>query len=93
MRYLLVTFYRKPNGQIDEQVTFAKRLKPADMTNSNIIMDFGLKKIEKCVVERVRLDKTFDELADYYEKIYPALISQLKTEAPVALKAKEDARK
>ena len=93
MRYLLVTFYRKPNGQIDEQVTYSKRLKPADMSNSNIILDFGMKKVEKCVVERQRLDKTFDELVEYYEKIYPALVAQLKTEAPITMKSKEETGK
>lgn len=89
MRYLLITFYRKANGQIDERVAFSKRLKPADWSNSNVILDFGLRKIEKCVIERQKLEKTFDELADYYRKVYPALITQLETEAPITLKEKE----
>jgi hypothetical protein len=51
MRYLLITFLRKPNGQIDEQVTVGKRIRPADLQTCNLILDFGKKKIEKCVIE------------------------------------------
>jgi hypothetical protein len=31
MRYLLITFVRKPGGQIDELVAVGKRIKPADL--------------------------------------------------------------
>lgn len=89
MRYLMITFYRKPGGQIDEQVTVSKRIKPADIPTCNIILDYGLKKIEKCVVEGKKLDRTFDQLNDYYKKIYPYMIEQLEKEAPISVKAKE----
>ena len=49
MRYFLVTFYRKAGGQIDEQVSVTKRVRNSDLTSSNIIMDFGKRKIDKCV--------------------------------------------
>lgn len=89
MRYFLVTFYRKPGGQIDEQVTVSKRVRNSDLTNCNIIMDYGLRKIEKCVVEGRRIEKTFDELSDYYKKIYSALIQQLEKEGPISVKSKD----
>lgn len=85
MRYLLISFYRKPGGQIDEHVAMTKRVKTSDIQNSNIIMDFALQKIEKCVVEGKIHDTTFEQLRDYYSKIYPQLINRLEKEAPLSL--------
>ena len=89
MRYLLITFYRKPGGQIDEQARFVKRVRNSDISMSNIIMDYGTRKIEKCVVEGNKLDKSFDELNDYYKKIYPQMVTQLEKEGPELAKRKE----
>lgn len=90
MRYFLVTFFRKPGGQIDEMVKVAKRARPSDYSTCNIIMDYGLRKIEKCVVEGKKLEKAFDELSEYYRKVYPSLIYQLEKEAPITMKEKEN---
>jgi len=89
MRYLLVTFYRKPGGQIDEQARFVKRVRTSDSSSSNIILDYGLRKVDKCVVEGRRLDKSFDDLNDYYKKIYPAMVQQLEKEAPNSVRLSE----
>ncbi len=89
MRYLCITFYRKAGGQIDEHVSVSKRVRNSDISQSNIIMDFGKNKIEKCVVEGKRLDKTFEELRNYYYKIYPNLILQLEKEGPIAVNQRE----
>lgn len=86
MRYLLITFYRKPGGQIDEQAKFVKRVRTSDISMSNIILDYGLRKVDKCVVEGRRLEKSFEELHQYYKKIYPAIINQLEKEGPASAK-------
>jgi hypothetical protein len=78
MRYLLITYIRKPNGQIDEQVTVSKRLKQADIQTCNVILDYGKRKIDKCVIEGKVLDTDWDKMNDYYNKIYPSLIGQLE---------------
>lgn len=90
MRYFLVTFFRKPGGQIDEMVKVSKRARPSDYSTCNIIMDYGLRKIEKCVVEGKKLEKPFDELSEYYRKVYPSLVYQLEKEAPITMKEKEN---
>ena len=77
MRYFLVTFFRKPNGQIDEQVVVAKRVKESDMNTCNLIMDFQTRKLDKCVVEGRSLPKDWNKMYDYYKRIYPTLIDQL----------------
>jgi hypothetical protein len=78
LRYLLITYVRKPNGQIDEMVTVSKRLKQADIQTCNIILDYSKRKIDKCVIEGKVLDTDWDRMNDYYNKIYPSLISQLE---------------
>jgi hypothetical protein len=77
MRYLLITFFRKPNGQIDEQVVVAKRVKESDINTCNLIMDFAERRLDKCVVEGKLLDKDWKKMYDYYKRIYPTLIDQL----------------
>ena len=89
MRYLLISFLRKPGGQIDEQARFVKRVRTSDLTQSNIILDYGLRKIEKCVGEGNKLDRSFDQLHEYYKKIYPQIIAQLEKEGPEMAKRRE----
>jgi hypothetical protein len=89
MRYLLITFYRKPGGQIDEQARFVKRVRNSDISMSNIIMDYGTRKVDKCVVEGNKLNKSFDELNAYYKKIYPQIVDQLEKEGPELARRKE----
>jgi len=90
MRYLLITFLRKPGGQIDEEVRLAKRVKPADMSTCNIIVDYALKKVNKCNIEGKKIDTDFNRLNEYYKSVYPPLITQLEREALISLKAKDD---
>lgn len=78
MRYFLVTFYKKPNNQIDEQVGFSKRLKNTDQTMCNIILDYKDRKVIKCVVDGSVLPTSFESMHEYYNQIYPQLIDQLE---------------
>ena len=86
---MMITFYRKAGGQIDEHVSVSKRVRNSDLSQSNIIMDFGKRTIDKCVVEGKKLEKSFDDLRNYYHRIYPNLIEQLEKEGPIALKQRE----
>jgi hypothetical protein len=81
MRYLLIQFLRKPGGQIDEQVAVGKKIKPADLQTCNVIVDYALKKVTKCVIEGKIVDTDFERMNAYYKKIYPNLIDQLEKEA------------
>lgn len=82
MKYLLITFFRKPGGQIDEQVSVSKRIRMSDNQTCNVIMDFEKRKVEKCVIEGKIVDTDWDKMYDYYKRIYPQLIEQLdKTNA------------
>lgn len=78
MRYLLITFFRRPGGQIDEQVTVSKKMKPSDIQTCNVILDYQTKKVEKCVIEGKSTSTDWDKMNEYYKKIYPVLIEQLE---------------
>lgn len=83
MRYLLITFYRKPNGQIDEQVQISKRVRVSDLQSCNVILDFANKKIDKCVIEDKVVKTDWDRMITYYRKVYPSLIEQLEKESTI----------
>jgi hypothetical protein len=74
---------RKPGGQIDEQVAVGKKVKPADFQTCNVIVDYALKKVTKCVIEGKIVDTDFERMDAYYKKIYPNLIDQLEKEATI----------
>lgn len=86
MRYFLITYVRKPNGQIDEMVTISKRVRGSDVQTCNVILDFQSKKIDKCVIEGKVVDGDWEKMCDYYKRVYPTLIDQLE-------KANNDATK
>lgn len=75
---MLITYLRKPNGQIDEQVEISRNVKSNDTKTCNIIMDFKEKKVEKCVVEGQTVTKDWEQLREYFYKVYPEVIEQLE---------------
>ena len=79
MKYLLITYMRKPNGQIDEQVAVSKRVRQADIQTCNVIIDYSRKKVDKCVIEGKVVDTDFVRMNEYYKRIYPSLIDKLET--------------
>lgn len=86
MRYLLITYLRKPGGQIDEQVTVSKKVKVSDIQTCSVIIDYQKQKVDKCVIEGKKVDTDFEKMTEYYKKVYPALIDQLEKNNAVATK-------
>jgi len=78
MRYLLIIYVRKPNGQIDEQVSISKRVRTSDIQTCNVILDFAKKNVQKCVVEGKVIDTDWEKMIEYYKRVYPTLIDQLE---------------
>lgn len=75
---MLITFFRKPGGQIDEQVGFSKRVRPQDEQTCNVILDFKDRKVVKCVIEGKVMDTTFEQMHEYYREIYPQMVGELE---------------
>ena len=86
MRYFLITYFRKAGGQIDEQIKVAKSVRSSDVQTCNVIMDFGKKSIDKCIIEGKKLDTDWEKMYTYYQKIYPSIFERLEKEAPIEIK-------
>ena len=80
MRYLILTYYRKPSGQIDEAMVVSKNLKTRDHQMCNVIMDYAQKKVMKCVIEGKVVDTDWDNLYAYYKGVYPNIVDRLSEE-------------
>jgi len=80
MRYLILTYYTKPNGQIDEVMAVAKSLKSRDHQTANVILDFKTLSVLKSSMGGVQVPRDFDRIVEYYMKHYEATITRLFTE-------------
>lgn len=78
MRYMLITYVKKPNNQIDEQVELSNVLRERDITTCNVIIDFKEKVVDKGHISGNPIPKDFDKIVEYYKKIYPDLIQDLE---------------
>ena len=81
MRYLIITYMKKATGEIDEVLSVSKKVKFSDLQTANIIMDFKLNKVEKCIIDKQQVDTDWDRLHTYYSEHYPAIIQRLEVEA------------
>lgn len=77
MRYLLLTYYRKPDGKIDEAMTIATKIKQRDLQMVNVILDFKEQQVVKCSMNDVAVDKDWDKIVSYYYQHYSATIERL----------------
>ena len=77
MRYLLLTYYAKPNGQMDETMVVSKNLKRRDIQEASVILDFKLQQVEKCSMNGVQVPKVWDTVVSYYYQHYAHTIERL----------------
>ncbi len=78
MRYFLVTFKKKANGQIDEEVGISRHLRKNDLQMCNIILDYTEKKVSKCLIDGKVMPTDWETINEYYKKVYPNLIQSLE---------------
>ena len=77
MRYAIITYYRKPNGQIDEHLEVSNRVKTRDIQTANVIMDFKDQKVVKCTIDGLGGVTDWDTVVSYYYKHYQATMERL----------------
>jgi hypothetical protein len=77
MRYLILTYYQKANGQIDEVMAVAKSLKTRDHQTANVILDFRTLSVLKCSMGGVQVPRDFNRIVEYYHQHYESTISRL----------------
>ena len=77
MRYLILTYYQKPTGQIDEVVSVTKNLKARDYQTSSVILDFKELKVVQASMNGQTVPKDFNKIAEYYYQFHKNTIDRL----------------
>lgn len=77
MRYLVLTYYMKANGQTDEAMAVTKNLKVRDIQMANVILDFKKLEVVKCSMGGVQVPKNFHKIVEYYMQHYENIIKRL----------------
>lgn len=90
MRYLILTYYRKPTGQIDEAMTVARRLRPRDLQTANVILDFKELRVVVASMDGKNVPKDFDRIVQYYMQHYESTITRLLKENGLELSKPKD---
>jgi hypothetical protein len=77
MRYLILTYYKKANGQIDEVMAVSKNIKRRDLQTANVILDFKDQKIVLASVGGDQIPKDWERIVAYYYQHYAHIIERL----------------
>lgn len=80
MRYLILTYYKKADGKIEESMEVSKKIKMRDLQTANVILDFKTLKVEKCQMGGVQVPKDFHRIVEYYMQHYENIIKRLFAE-------------
>ena len=80
MRYLLLTYYKKPNGQIDETTAVSRNLKKRDIQTCSVILDFKTLSVVKCSLDGTVVPRDWDRIVSYYHQHYASIIERLLQE-------------
>lgn len=80
MRYLILTYYRKADGKIDESMSVSRNLKTRDIEYANVILDFKKLEVVKASMSGTQIPKDFDKIVTYYMQFYESVITRLFNE-------------
>jgi hypothetical protein len=80
MRYLILTYYTKPDGKIDESMAVSKRLKINDLQTANVILDFKKLEVVKASMNGTVVPRDWDRIVSYYHQHYASTIERLLKE-------------
>lgn len=89
MRYLLLTYYTKPDGKIDESMAVSRRVKPRDLQTCNVILDFKELQVVKAYMGGQQVPKDFNRIVEYYHQHYAKTIERLFAENGYEIVKKE----
>ena len=77
MRYLIITYYKKASGQIDESTAVARNLKMRDHQTASVIIDFKKLQVIKANLNGMNAPKDFNRIVEYYMQHYENIIKRL----------------
>ena len=78
MRYLIINYFRKPNGQMDEVVTVARQTRMRDIQSAAVILDFKTRTVVKCSMDGTVVPKDWQRIRDFYHQHYSQVIEDLE---------------
>ena len=77
LRYLILTYYTKPNGKIDESMVVTTNIKTKDWQMANVILDFKELKVLKATLRDNVIPKDWDRIVSYYYPFYTNIMERL----------------
>lgn len=77
MRYLILTYYQKPDGKIDESMSVARNIKSRDLQTANVILDFKKLEVVKASLNGTAVPRDFNRIVEYYMQHYENIIKRL----------------
>lgn len=80
MRYLILTYYTKPDGKIDESMEVTRSLKKRDIQCASVILDFKKLQVVKASMGGVNVPPDFNRITKYYMEHYENIIKRLFAE-------------
>lgn len=80
MRYLLITYVKRPTGQMDEMMTVTRNLKSRDLQSANLILDFKKLEVVKGAFQGMVVPKDWDNVVAYYYQHYQSTMDRLFAE-------------
>lgn len=89
MRYFLVSYYKKPNGQMDEVVSVSNSLKTRDRQTAAVILDFRTQNVLQCSMNGTTVPKDWDRIVSFYYQHYAATFDRLAKENGIEFKTEK----
>ena len=89
MRYLIITYYKKASGQIDESTAVARNLKMRDHQTASVILDFKKLQVVKANLNGEQAPKDFNRIVEYYMQHYKNIVERLFAENGYAIDYRE----
>ena len=77
MRYLIVRYLRQPSGQMNEEVSVARRLRTRDLQTAAVILDFKELRVIMASLDGNTVPRNFDRICQFYRQHYRATVDQL----------------
>lgn len=89
MRYMIIRYVQRPNGQIDESVVVSNNVKKRDWSEASVIIDFRKRKIEKASLAGQTIPRDWDQIVTYYYRHYASTIDRLCAENGYSIETQE----
>jgi len=80
VRYFVITYIKKPSGQMDEQNQVVRNIKTRDLQMASVILDFKKLEVVKATLNGVVVPKDFNRIVEYYYQHYKNVIDRLFAE-------------